>query len=231
MQIDILTIFPGMFKSVFSESMLKIALKKKVLKVRIIDIRDFTLDRHRKVDDKPYGGGAGMVMSVQPIYDALMNIKPKTRSKRNKPRVILLSPRGVRFDQPMAKKLSKEKHLILIAGHYEGVDERLHELVDIVELSIGDYILSGGELAAMVVVDALSRLQKGSLGNEESALNESFENNLLEYPQYTRPAIFKGLGVPEVLLSGDHKKILKWRLDESVRITKKNRPDLVIKTN
>lgn len=224
MKIDILTIFPEMFKGVFSASMLKIAQEKNIVKIKVHDIRDYADNKHRKVDDKPYGGGAGMVMGAGPIYRTLCSLK--TKSKSDKPKIILLSPRGKKFDNNMAKKLSSHKHIILICGHYEGVDQRITELFSCEEISIGDYILTGGELPAMVVVDALVRFKKGALGNKSSVVSETFEKNLLEYDQYTRPAEFMGLKVPEVLLSGDHKKIAKWRSDESLKETKKNRPDL-----
>lgn len=227
MKIDILTIFPEMFKGVFSESILKIAQKKKVVRIRITDIRKYSRDKHKKVDDKPYGGGPGMVMSVGPIFEAVKAVIKKSRTARKKPRIILLSPRGKKFDQAIAKDLSKESHLILICGRYEGVDERLSELLQADELSVGDYILTGGELPAMIVTDAITRLLKGALGNADSAGAESFEKNLLEYPHYTRPADFMGKKIPKVLLSGDHKKIAAWRKLESEKITKLRRPDLL----
>jgi len=224
MRIDIITIFPGMFAPVLNESIVKRAQEKNKVKIKIHDLRDFTQDKHNKVDDRPFGGGSGMVLSAQPIFDAVKEIKV-TRSKGQK--VILLCPQGKTFDQAMAKKLSKEKHLIFICGHYEGIDERVREIVVDEEISIGDYVLTGGELPAMVVVDAIVRLIPGVLGDKNSLNFESFEGNLLEYPQYTRPANFRGYKVPEVLLCGDHKKIASWQKAEALKRTKTRRPDLL----
>ncbi|MCX5705267.1 MAG: tRNA (guanosine(37)-N1)-methyltransferase TrmD [Candidatus Omnitrophica bacterium] len=222
MKIDIITIFPKMFGPILNESMVKRAQAKGKVKISICDLRDHTLDKHRKVDDRPFGGGSGMVMTPEPIFNAVKALKKTTRSH-----VVLLCPQGKKFTQDTAKKLAKKKHLILICGHYEGVDERVRqELVD-EEISIGDYVLTGGELPAMVLVDAVVRLIPGVLGDKNSLNFESFEGNLLEYPHYTRPANFKGLCVPSILLSGDHKNIEIWRKKEAINRTKQRRPDLL----
>lgn len=219
MKIDILTLFPEMFSPIQS-SILKRATDNGILEFNIVNIRDFSLDKHKKCDDYPFGGGAGMLMSVQPLYDAIQSVK-KENSK-----LIFPSPRGKVFNQKIAKDLSKFDHLIFVCGHYEGVDERIFELFDMEEISIGDYVLTGGELPTMVIIDTLSRFVDGVISSE-SLENESFSNGLLEYPQYTRPAEFMGLKVPEVLLSGNHKDIENWRREESLKITKKNRVDLL----
>ena len=219
MKIDILTLFPEMFSPIQS-SILKRATDNGILEFNIVNIRDFSLDKHKKCDDYPFGGGAGMLMSVQPLYDAIQSVK-KENSK-----LIFPSPRGKVFIQKIAKDLSKFDHLIFVCGHYEGVDERIFELFDMEEISIGDYVLTGGELPTMVIIDTLSRFIDGVISSE-SLENESFSNGLLEYPQYTRPAEFMGLKVPEVLLSGNHKDIENWRREESLKITKKNRVDLL----
>lgn len=248
MLIDIITIFPEVFKPYFEKSILKIAQKKRKLKIGLHNLRDYTLDKHRKVDDRPFGGGPGMVMMLEPISMAVEAIKRKTKDEKRRTKVVLLSPQGKAFNQKIAEKLSKYKHLILICGRYEGVDERVRqELVD-EEISIGDYVLTGGELAAMVLVDAVSRLIPGVLGHKDSSRFESFQilqplgasgsrkicpagQIFLEYPQYSRPADFRGMRVPKVLLSGNHKKIEEWRRKESLRITKKKRPDLLREEN
>ncbi|NQT90408.1 MAG: tRNA (guanosine(37)-N1)-methyltransferase TrmD [Candidatus Omnitrophica bacterium] len=222
MTIDILTLFPKMFSGVTSESIIKRAQKSKKIKIRIHDIRDHTTDKHRKVDDKPFGGGPGMVLCCQPIMDALAKVKKLSPQAK----VILLTPKGVPLDQAAAQSISKEKALILIAGHYEGIDERVRQVVD-EEISIGDYILTGGELPAMVLLDAVVRLLPGVLGHEESALWETFADGLLEYPQYTRPGDYNGEGVPEVLVSGNHNSIRRWRKLQSVLKTIRSRPDLI----
>ncbi|MBI4707070.1 MAG: tRNA (guanosine(37)-N1)-methyltransferase TrmD [Candidatus Omnitrophica bacterium] len=224
MRIDIITIFPKMFPAVLNESIVKRAQAKGKVKINIYDLRDYTVDKHRKVDDRPFGGGSGMVICAEPVFRAVNSI---TRAVRRKPQVILLCPQGKRLNQAAAKKLSKNNHLVLICGHYEGIDERVRqELVD-EEISIGDYVLTGGELPAMVLVDALVRLVPGVLGDKNSLNFESFEGNLLEYPQYTRPANFRNFLVPQVLLSGDHKKIEVWRKQQALKRTKQNRPDLL----
>jgi len=226
MRIDIITIFPGMFCGVLGESIMKRAQNKGKVKIFIHDLRDYTLDKHHKVDDRPFGGGSGMVLQVEPIFRALQSIKKKIKGKG---RVILLCPQGKKYVQEEAKKLTKCKNLIFICGHYEGIDERVRaHLVD-AEISIGDYVLTGGELAAMVVVDSLVRLIPGVLGDKNSLKFESFEGNLLEYPQYSRPLRFKKWIVPEVLISGAHHKIEAWRKAESLKRTKQRRPDLLKK--
>jgi len=228
MKIDIITIFPGMFDAVLGESIIKRAQHKRRVSINIHNLRDYTNDKHRTVDDKPFGGGAGMVMKVDPIYRAVRHILGGDGArKKEKNKVILLSPQGKRFNQRMARHLSTFDRLLLICGHYEGVDERVKKLLVDCEISIGDYVLTCGELPAMVLIDSIVRLIPGVLGDARSASTESFENNLLEYPQYTRPAIFRGFEVPEVLLSGNHKKIEEWRMRESIRKTRKMRPDLL----
>ncbi|MCX5708355.1 MAG: tRNA (guanosine(37)-N1)-methyltransferase TrmD [Candidatus Omnitrophica bacterium] len=224
MRIDIITIFPGMFAPVLNESIVKRAQSKNKVKIYVHDLRKFTQDKHNKVDDRPFGGGSGMVLSAQPIFDAVAKIKSQVKKNA---KVVLMCPQGKTFNQAMAKKLSREKHLIFICGHYEGIDERVRNLIVDEEISIGDYVLTGGELPAMVVVDAIVRLIPGVLGDKNSLNFESFEGNLLEYPQYTRPANFRGNVVPEVLLCGDHKKIASWRKAEALKRTKIRRPDLL----
>lgn len=229
MRIDILTIFPEMFDPVLNESIIKRAQKKGKLWLIVHNLRDYTTDKHKKVDDKPFGGGPGMVMQIQPIYDALKEIVKLSKISKKNRRIILLSPQGKTLDQKVASRLSKYKQLILICAHYEGVDERVKKYLVDEEISIGDYVLTGGELPAMVLVDAVTRLIPGVLGRKESLQQESFRDNLLEYPQYTRPADFKGWKVPKILLSGDHNNITNYRQKESLRITKEKRPDLLKK--
>src|SRR5208282_535701 len=225
LRFDIITIFPDMFGPVFNESILKRAQEKMKVTIRVHDLRDYTDDKkHRKVDDRPFGGGPGMVLMPQPLFDAVKAIKG-----RRKPKVIYTSPAGKPFSQFHAKTLSQAKNLIIICGHYEGIDERVREYLVDEEISIGDYVLTGGEIPAMVLVDAITRLVPGVLGKEESLLHESFENNLLEGPQYTRPADFRGIKVPDVLLSGNHKTIEIWRNSKAGAKTKKIRPDLLEK--
>lgn len=215
MVFDILTIFPGLIKGYLSDSILKRELRKKTIKVRVHNIRDFAKDKHRSVDDRPYGGGPGMVMMPQPLYDcirAVKKLKPPY-SKQTKP-VIYLTPTGKKFDYHMAKKLSKKKGLVLLCGRYEGIDERIRKLCVDEEISIGDYVLSGGELPALVLIEAITRLLPGALGDERSAHEDSFTEALggkKEYPHYTRPRIFKSLKIPSILLTGRHKEIEKWR--------------------
>lgn len=223
-QIDILTLFPNMFNEVFQESMLKIAQDKKKITLNIHNIREYTKDPHKKVDDRPYGGGPGMVMSIQPIYDALRSIK-----KKRKKRVIFLTPDGVPFNQKKAQQLLKYDQLLLLCGHYEGIDERIREHLVDEEISIGDYVLTGGEVPAMVIVDAVTRLLPGVLGDSQSLQDESFNQSLLDYPHYTRPQAFKGWKVPEVLASGDHKKISEWRKQHAHQRTVARRPDILKK--
>ncbi|MBF0252510.1 MAG: tRNA (guanosine(37)-N1)-methyltransferase TrmD [Candidatus Omnitrophica bacterium] len=223
MKIDIITIFPNMFDVVLGESMMRIAQDKGLVKIDVHDLRNWTNDKHRTVDDKPFGGGPGMVMKIEPLDKALSDIKAKAEGDI---KTILLTPQGARFEQKTAKELSGSAHIILVCGHYEGFDERVRDLVDM-EISIGDYVLTCGELPAMVVVDSIVRLLPGVLGASDSLSEESFEDGLLEYPQYTRPAEYRGMKVPEILFSGDHKKINKWRMDKAIERTKERRPDLL----
>ena len=227
MLIDIITIFPEVCKPYLDSSILGIAQEKGKLEIHLHNLRDYTLDKHRKVDDRPFGGGPGMILTPEPVFRAVEAIKQTADGRRQTAKVILLSPQGKTLNQKLAEKLSKRKHLILICGRYEGVDERVRESLVSEEISIGDYILSGGELAALVLTDSLARLLPGVLGHKDSNVRESFSDNLLEYPQYTRPADFRGLRVPQVLLSGDHKKIEEWRKHQAVKITKKKRPDIL----
>ena len=220
MKIDILTIFPNMFDNIFNESIIKRAIESNKVKISIVDFREYSKDPHKKVDDTPYGGGAGMVLTPQPIFDCVESLE-KEESK-----VILLTPDGVQYKQKIAYDLSKEKHLIIICGHYEGFDERIRSLADY-EISIGDYVLTGGEIPAMVLVDSIVRLIPGVI-NEQSHLEDSFNDNyLLDYPTYTKPRVFRNMEVPEVLVSGDHAKIAAWRKEQSIKKTKERRPDLM----
>lgn len=225
MRIDILTLFPEFFDAFTSHSMMKRAIQKKLVTITPRNLRDWTHDRHKSCDDKPFGGGPGMLMKPEPIFEAMDALFGKKRPKGL--RVIYLSPRGKRFDQAAAKQLARTKHLVFLCGHYEGVDERVVDELVTDEISIGDYVLTGGEIPAMAIIDAVVRLLPGVLGREESKQFESFTGNLLEYPQYTRPAVYRGNKVPEVLLSGDHKKIEVWRQSEAIKITRKRRPDLL----
>jgi len=223
MRIDILTLFPDMFESPLSCSILKRARDNRLVEIALTDIRDFAMDNYRKVDDKPYGGGPGMVMMPGPVFECFEHVQKLSPEKG---RIILLTPQGQKFDQAKARQLSAEKRLILIAGKYEGFDERIRTGLGAEQISIGDYVLSGGELAAMVIIDAVVRLLAGALGDEESAKNDSFSEDLLEYPQYTRPEVFRGIKVPDILLSGNHAKITQWRRQQALERTKKWRPDL-----
>jgi len=224
MRIDILTLFPEMFASPFDYSILKRAREKGIVEIVLSNIRDFAANKHNKVDDKPYGGGPGMVMMPQPLFECVEYVQKQTEKPG---RIILLTPQGKKLDQAKAVQLSKEERLLLIAGRYEGFDERIRVGLDAEQISIGDYVLSGGELVSMVIVDAVVRLLPGALGDDDSAMEDSFSNGLLEYPQYTRPEEFRGMKVPEVLLSGDHGKIAQWRKEQSVERTKRHRPDLL----
>jgi tRNA (guanine37-N1)-methyltransferase len=236
MKIDILTLFPEICRAPLSESMIKRAQENKIVDLRIHNLRDWTKDKHHVVDDAPFGGGQGMVMKPEPIFAAVEELKQKTLNVQRptpnvqlqKPKVILMSPAGIRLNQRMAFELSKESHLIVVCGHYEGVDQRVIEhLVDL-EISIGDYVLTNGAIAAAVLVDAVVRLLPGVLGHEQSAQDDSFSSaGLLEGPQYTRPAEFRGWKIPEVLLSGNHAEIAKWRKEQALKRTTKNRPDLL----
>ncbi|KKN10708.1 hypothetical protein LCGC14_1033840 [marine sediment metagenome] len=220
MKVDIVTAFPDMFSSLLSESILKKAQENGFLEATVHDLRDYTTDKHRQIDDTPYGSGPGMLIKVEPLYRAIEELKSSGSH------IILLTPQGKILKQEFTQELSKKEHLIMICGHYEGVDERIRSFVD-EEISLGDYILTGGELPAMVLLDAVTRKLDGVLGSSESLAEESFEKGLLEYPQYTKPAEFEGLKVPEVLLSGHHQKIEDWRKEESLRRTKERRPDLL----
>jgi tRNA (guanine37-N1)-methyltransferase len=226
MIIQILSLFPEMFDGPFQSSILKRAQEQKKVEFRFINFRDFTLDKHRMVDDIPYGGGSGMVLKPEPIYRGLQFAK----ATKPDPKVVLLTPQGEPFKQHIAGQLAAAEHLVFICGHYEGFDERIRSFADL-ELSIGDYVLTGGELAAMVICDAVVRLLPGVLGSEESALKDSFSENLLDYPQYTRPAEFAGLPVPEILLSGHHARIEAWRREQAILRTALRRPDLLIGVN
>lgn len=219
MKIDILTLFPELFSSVFNESIIKRAQEEGKVSIRVINFRDYSKDPHHKVDDVPFGGGCGMVLSCQPIFDCIEDIRTE------KSKIILLTPDGVTYRQKTAYDLSHEEHLIFICGHYEGFDERIRSLASL-ELSIGDYILTGGEYASMILVDSIVRLLPGVI-KEESHQFESFNDNLLDYPSYTKPRVYKGMAVPDVLLSGDHKKIAEYRKQESIKRTRLRRPDLL----
>lgn len=221
MKIDILTLFPGMFTSVFTESIIKRAQEKGIVTIKIHDFRTFSKEKHHKVDDTPYGGGNGMVLTCQPIFDCVESLRQEDSY------VILLTPDGKKYEQTIAYQLAEKKHLIIICGHYEGFDERIRTLADL-ELSIGDYILTGGEYAAMIVADSVIRLLPGAI-EEQSHLKESFNNHLLDYPTYTKPRIYQGMEVPEVLISGNHQKITEYREKESLKRTQERRPDLLEK--
>ena len=228
MNFYILTLFPEMVMQGLNTSIIGKAVEKDILHIEAVNIRNYTKDKHQKVDDYPYGGGAGMVMQAQPVYDAYLAVTDKIGYR---PRTIYLTPQGPTFTQPMAKEFALEKDLIFLCGHYEGVDARVLEEIVTDYVSIGDYVLTGGELPAMVMADAISRMVPGVLTNEESGATESFEGNLLEYPQYSRPAEWNGKKVPEVLLSGDHNKIESFRREQSIMRTKKYRPDLLKKAD
>lgn len=217
-RVDILTTFPEMFEPLKC-SILARAEKKEILKINVVNIRDFSLDKHKKTDDTPFGGGAGMVMTCQPLYDAIMSVKQENSH------IIYMSPRGETLCQSLVEDLAKIEHLIIICGHYEGIDERILTIFNAHEISIGDYVLTGGEIPAMALVDSVSRYVEGVLATGSTA-EESFSNGLLEYPQYTKPQEFMGYKVPDVLLSGNHKEIAKWRKNQSLEITKTRRPDL-----
>ena len=225
MKIDVLTLFPNMFEPL-KESIISRATKSQKIEINVINIRDFSKDKHKKCDDYTFGGGPGMLMMAQPIYDAMTSIEGYKDALK-----IYLSPKGKTFNQTESKRLSKHNHLILLCGHYEGVDQRVIDLLIDEEISIGDYVLTGGELPAMVLIDSVSRLIDGVLGGDESAEIETFKDNLLEYPQYTKPREFMGLSVPEVLISGDHAKVDKWRREQAEKLTKERRPDLIDKNN
>ena len=224
MRIDVLTLFPQMFESPLQHSILSRAQQAGLAEIVLTDIRDFAADSYKKVDDKPYGGGPGMVMMPGPVFDCFEHVQKLSPEKGS---VILLTPQGQKFNQAKAVQLSGQKRLILIAGRYEGFDERIREGLGAEQISVGDFVLSGGELAAMVIIDAVVRLLAGALGDDQSAADDSFSNGLLEYPQYTRPEVFRGMKVPDILLSGDHGKIAEWRKQQALERTKKWRPDLL----
>jgi tRNA (guanine37-N1)-methyltransferase len=228
MKIDIVTLFPEICRAPLSESIMKRAHEKRLVDLHIHNLRDWTTDKHHVVDDAPFGGGQGMVMKPEPIFAAVEDLRHQTSNiKHQTPKIILMSPAGRRFDQRMATELAGESHVIIICGHYEGVDHRVIEhLVDL-EISIGDYVLTNGAIAAIVLVDAIVRLLPGVLGHDESAADDSFSSGLLEAPQYTRPADFRAWKAPEVLLSGNHAEIAKWRKEQALKRTKQNRPDLL----
>ena len=219
MKFDVLTLFPEMFE-ILNQSIIGKAIEKELIDINLINIRDFSKDKHKKVDDTPYGGGAGMVMKPDVVYDAYQSIKDRNA------KVIYMSPQGKPLNQKKVEELSKENHLIILCGHYEGIDQRVLDKIVDEEISIGDYVLTGGEIPAMVLIDSVSRYVVGVL-KEDSIKEESFSNGLLEYPQYTRPEIFEGMKVPEILLSGHHENIEKWRKEKSLEMTKKKRPDIL----
>lgn len=221
MKIDILTLFPSMFDGFINESIIKRAISKNLVEINIHNIRDYSKDPHKKVDDYSFGGGKGMVLMPQPIFDAVESLK------KEETKVILMTPQGIKYNQKCAYELSNEKHLIIICGHYEGFDERIRNVVDL-EISIGDFVLTGGEIPAMAISDSIIRLIDGVI-EEESHVKDSFNDNLLDYPVYTKPADFRGMKVPDVLLSGHHANIDKWRLEEQLKRTKERRPDLLEK--
>ncbi len=224
-QYFILTLFPEMVEQTLSHSIMGRAQKDGLISIKAVNIRDYTLNKQKHVDDYPYGGGAGMLMQGQPIYDAYQSIMPQAAGAR----VVYLTPQGRTFTQSIAEELAREESLVFLCGHYEGIDERLIEEIVTDELSIGDFVLTGGELAAAAVIDAVSRLTPGELGKEESFVDESFSDGLLEYPQYTRPPVFMGREVPEVLLSGHHENVAKWRREQALLRTAEKRPDLLAK--
>src|SRR2546421_10536683 len=226
MKIDILTLFPEICRAPLNESMMKRAQENKIVDLRVHNLRDWTTDKHRIVDDAPFGGGQGMVMKPEPIFAAVEELKQSAISNQQS-KIILMSPAGRRFDQTLATDLSKEPHLIVICGHYEGVDQRVIEYLVDLEISIGDYVLTNGAIAAVVLVDAVVRLLPGVLGHEHSAIDDSFNHGLLEAPQYTRPAEFRDWKVPKVLASGNHSEIAKWRKEQAIKRTRENRPDLL----
>jgi tRNA (guanine37-N1)-methyltransferase len=236
MRIDIVTLFPELCRAPLSESIMKRAQENRIIDLHIHNLRDWAIDKHRVVDDAPFGGGQGMVMKPEPIFAAVEDLKSQiARNAREaaaglsnrKPKILLMSPTGRRFDHQVAQQLSQESHLIIISGHYEGVDHRVIEHLIDLEISIGDYVLTNGGIAAVVLVDSIVRLLPGALGHEQSAADDSFSNGLLEAPQYTRPADFRDWKIPEVLLSGNHAEIAKWRKDQAIKRTRENRPDLL----
>ncbi len=232
-KIDVITIFPDIFDNIARFGVIKEAFKKNLCQLNIYNLRDFSDYKHGKIDDRPYGGGSGMILMPEPLDRAIAFIKKKSKVKnvKEKQKTVLLTPRGGKLNQTVLKYLSNLENVILICGRYEGIDQRVVDSLVDLELSIGDYVLTGGEIPAMVIIDGVIRLLPGVVGKEESLKTESFENNLLDYPQYTRPEVFKGMSVPGILLSGDHKKIKKWRKEMSLEITRTRRPDLFDKDN
>ncbi|TMW73193.1 tRNA (guanosine(37)-N1)-methyltransferase TrmD [Alteribacter natronophilus] len=228
MRMTVLTLFPEMFEGVFHTSILGQAQKKGIVSYDVVNFRDFSQDRHSRVDDYPYGGGGGMVLTPQPLFEA---VKAHRKEGEKEPRVILLCPQGERYDQRKAEELAQEDHLILLCGHYEGYDERIREHLVTDEISIGDFVLTGGELGAITIADSVTRLLPGALGNETSAVTDSHSTGLLEYPHYTRPAEFDGMKVPDVLLSGHHARIERWRREQALRRTFERRPDMLEKAD
>ena len=225
MNFYVMTLFPEMVMGGLNNSIIKRAMENDLIRIEAVNIRDYTLDKHKKVDDYPFGGGAGMLMQAQPVWDCYQSILSGIKSE--KPRILYMSPQGKTFNQEMARELSKEEDLIFLCGHYEGIDQRVLDRIGVEEVSIGDYVLTGGEFPAMVMIDTISRLVPGVLNNDTSTDEESFsDSNLLEYPQYTRPEEWEGVKVPEILLSGHHKNIEKWRLEKAIENTKLKRPDL-----
>ena len=224
MKYTVLTLFPELIKDNLSQSILKRAVDMGIIEVEIINPRDYTKDKHKKVDDTPYGGGAGMLLAVQPFYDAYLSI-----DKSLNPRTFITTPSGKKYDQNLANELAKEKHIIILCGHYEGFDDRLTKLINPEEISMGDYVLTGGELPAMCIIDSVTRLLEGAIGNSDSAEFDSFQNSLLEHPHYTKPREYEGLKVPEILLNGNHKEIDEWRFLKQLEVTKQKRPDLLEK--
>lgn len=231
MRIDVLTLFPQVFEVLFSFGIFKRAVDRGLVSLNLHNIRDYTHDKHRTADDYPYGGGAGMVLKAEPIFEAVAAIKAGIKDEAASLPVILLTPQGRPFSQPVARELAQYRHMLLICGHYEGVDERVREHLATDEISIGDYVLTGGEIPTMAVIDAVVRLLPGVLGSEASSLDDSHAGGLLEYPQYTRPAVYSGWSVPEVLLSGNHAQIARWRREQIIRRTLERRPELLNKAN
>lgn len=224
MKIDVLSLFPEMFEGVLHSSIMKKAQEQQATSFKVTDFRDFSTNKHRKVDDYPYGGGAGMVLKPEPLFAA---VEAVTNTSNGKPRVILMCPQGERFTQKKAEELAKEQHLVFICGHYEGYDERIREYLVTDEISLGDFVLTGGEVASMAIIDSVVRLLPDVLGNDQSAVHDSFSTGMLEHPQYTRPATFNGLEVPSVLLSGNHAEIDKWREEQAFIRTAQRRPELL----
>ena len=225
MRIDIATLFPAMCEAVLSESIVGRGRKNGFVTIECHNIRDYTLDKHRRVDDKAYGGGTGMVMQPQPVYDCICAIKEKAGTESS--RLIYLSPQGRTLTQDLVKELAQEQHLILLCGHYEGIDQRVLDELDAEEISVGDYVVTGGELPALIIADAVTRLQSGVLPNEDAYSIESHYNGVLEYPQYTRPEVWRGRSVPEILLSGHHENIGKWQKEQAKEVTRRKRPDML----